>query len=165
MEIRKWIEESIAKGLVCDEYTTKYTDAKSKKQLVDLVLRGGGVGYLCQAQANGFLPDYSVLEKEFAPFINGKYISYGDVSNDDYSSSIYVCFEGQLNADTTAVTLLGCKCDVHINSFDCVHLFIDGNTKVNVYCPATSQCYVEVWGEGVINKFGNARGIYIKKKL
>lgn len=144
MDIHEWFEQIIDSGNLCEEYTTKYQESQSKKQLVDLALGGRGITYLCEMRDKGYGAPYEMLERQFAPYINGKYVFTSDGDN-PYTSVIYVGYEGDIEARTTAITLLGCKAKVNIHDYTCVHLFVDGGSEIEVSCPPTSKCYIDYW--------------------
>ena len=47
MRFSEWINKIIESGLLCEAYTDKVEEAKSKKRLMDIVLDSNGQSYLC----------------------------------------------------------------------------------------------------------------------
>lgn len=81
-----------------------WENAKSKKQLMDIALSINGIAYLSMAIAEGWGISPSVIEEEFAPFLNGRYKRYAD----GYSSSVYCGYKGDtIQLDTTVTLVIG----------------------------------------------------------
>lgn len=163
MDIHEWFEKIIDSGNLCEEYTSKYQDATSKKQLVDLALGGRGITYLCEMKDKGYGAPYDMLVRQFGSYINGRYVFTSDGKH-PYTSVIYVSYEGDIEMRTTALTLLGCDVTVNIHDYTCVHLFVDGGSKVKINCAPTSKCYVDYW-DGATFEYDDSKGnIYFKNK-
>lgn len=163
MNIHEWFEKIIDSGNLCEEYTSKYHLATSKKQLVDLALAGRGITYLCEMQDKGYGAPYEMLERQFAPYINGKYVYTSDGDN-PYTSVIYVAYNGVIEMRTTAIILLGCEATVNIHDYTCVHLFVDGGSKIKISCPPTSKCYVDYWNGAEFEYDDKLNNIMFKNK-
>lgn len=142
-----WIKEISDSGLLCSEYKGKVDDAKSNKQLVDIVMDANGMSFLPEMSSKGIPLSYDLITTRFAPFINGKYI--GHIKNDkghEYTSAIYCRYDGDINdADTTLLTILDSCCTVNIAQNSYIHIYIDGNSTVQVHCPESSHAIVEYW--------------------
>ena len=163
MDIHEWFEQIIGSGNLCEEYTSKYHNSRSKKQLVDLALGGRGITYLCEMKDKGYGAPYEMLTKQFAPYINGKYVFTSDGKN-PYTSVIYVGYDGDIEVRTTAITLLGSSANVNIHDYTCVHLFVDGGSKIKISCPATSKCYVDYWNGATFEYDDSKNNILFKNK-
>lgn len=163
MDIHEWFEEIIDSGNLCEEYTSKYHNSRSKKQLVDLALGGRGITYLCEMQDKGYGAPYDMLVNQFAPYINGKYVYTSD-DESPYTSVIYVKYNEVIEARTTAITLLGCECEINIHDYTVIHLFVDGGCKLKINCPTTSRCYVDYWNGATFEYDDTKANIMFKNK-
>jgi hypothetical protein len=67
---KEWIEDIMQRGLLCKEYTEKVIHAKSKKQIMDIVLDVNGASYLLELSAKGFALPYETIRNEFGAYIN-----------------------------------------------------------------------------------------------
>lgn len=125
---------------LCEEYTGKWTSAKSKKQLIDLALDANGLDYVANAVAKGYLSSEYICEA-FAPFNNGKYVR----NKDGYTSALY-CGEdtNEIFATETALLVIDFVGDIYIpeNRICEIHL-------------VNSKCYIVSKGKGNVYIYGN----------
>lgn len=163
MDYREWFDNIITQGQLCAEYTDKYHNAQSKKQLVDLALGGRGITYLCEMREKGYGAPYDMLIKQFGPYLNSKYI-FTSGGEHPYTSCIYVSHNRDIDVNTTAVVLLGCKATVRIHDYTCVHLFVDGGCELKIECARTSKCYVDYWGDAKFTYDESKKNILFKNK-
>lgn len=121
---------------LCEEYTNKWTSAKSKKQLLDVALDANGLSFVANAVAKGHLSAEYICEA-FAPFNNGSYVR----DKDGYTSAMY-CGEdcNEIFAPETALLVIDFVGDIHIpeNRICEIHLvnskcYIISKGKANVY--------------------------------
>lgn len=152
MKFSEWITKVIESGLLCETYTDKVEEAKTKKRLMDIVLDSNGQSWLPEMQAKGMALPYETIVTEFKSYINGRYkaeFSKGDKVF--YTSCLYCCYDDSVEVDTTATVLLGCKCDVNIKDWDFVKLYVDTNCDITINCPENARCLVESWGNAKIS--------------
>lgn len=125
---------------LCEEYTDKWTAAKSKKQLLDVALDANGLSFVANAVAKGYLTAGYICS-DFFPFINGKYIRH----KEGYTSALY-CSCGNDNdltafeAKTTALLVINFVgtitipknriCEMHLVNCKCC---IKSEGRGNVY--------------------------------
>ena len=135
-------------GNLCNEYCDKVDNSLSNKQLVDICLDANGVSFLPQMEAKGTPLPYEVITRRFGSFINGRYTAQHETSKGKYyTSSIYCCFQGNINAETTLLTLLGCDCSVLVKDNHIIQIYCDKNTELDICCPTTSKAIVHYWGK------------------
>lgn len=88
---------------LCEEFSQRWSDCKSKKQLYDLACNVNSLSYLAEMIAKGYglTPEY--LVSEFGQFFNGKCVYNGN----GYSSCIY-CRppEDKIEIATTAALII-----------------------------------------------------------
>lgn len=152
MRFSEWINKIIESGLLCEAYTDKVEEAKSKKRLMNIVLDSNGQGWLPEMQAKGMALPYETIVTEFKSYINGRYKA--EFSKGDrifYTSCLYCCYDESVDVDTTATVLLGCKCVVNIKDWDFVKLYVDTNCDITINCPKNARCLVESWGNAKIS--------------
>lgn len=166
METLDWLQKIIKSGNLCEEYTHKVEFAKSKKQIADVAFDYNGASFLCEMQERGMPLNYRVIKKEFAPFINGKYISENITkSGAKYSVSIWCeCEDYEVEVNTTVATFLGCELDVVIPKNKCVIIFADAKCKIRIFCMDNASCNVYYWGEAQVENPKNNNKIKIKKR-
>lgn len=96
-------KENAKRQGIC-EMLNDWDSAKSKKQLMDIALSIRGIEYLTRSIAEGWGISPSVIEEEFAPFLNGGYKRYAN----GYSSSVYCGYRGDtIKIDTTVTLVIG----------------------------------------------------------
>ncbi len=158
MKYSEWISKVIQTGNLCGNYTDKVMSAKSKKQVLDICLDSNGVSFLPQMQEKGMPLPYETIAKEFANYINGKYIAeFRNEKGNGYTSCIYCCYdEHDITIKTTLTCIMGGSHYIHIQENDFVKIYADNNTNLVITCPDSSRCIVETWGKVCVNG-GNAR--------
>lgn len=152
----KWVNEILSTGSLCESYTDKLKRAKSNKQIMDLVLDANGVSYLQQMQEKGIVLPYEVITSRFRSFINGGYISeHKNVKGERYTSSMYCCYQGDIDVKSSLLTLLGCKANIYVKENSVVQIYADRNCEINVGCPSSSKAIVHYWGNREPEYSGN----------
>lgn len=152
----KWVNEILSTGSLCDSYTDKLKRAKSNKQIMDLVLDANGVSYLQQMQEKGLVLPYEVITSRFRSFINGGYISeHKNVNGERYTSSMYCCYQGDIDVKSSLVALLGCKANIYVKENSVVQIYADRNCEISVGCPSSSKAIVHYWGNREPEYSGN----------
>lgn len=121
------------------EMLNDWDNARSKKALMDVALSIRGIEYLSRAIAEGWGISKDVIQSEFAPFLNGKYVR----SKDGYTSSIYCGNTHQkdsINISTTVALIIGFNgvitpppiCEIYLVDSS-VRLRGDGGALVYLY--------------------------------
>lgn len=156
-----WINEIFNNGLLCAEYKDKVDDAKSNKQLVDIVMDANGMSYLPEMLSKGIPLSYEIIRKRFSSFINGRYVGHIKGKNGhEYTSAIYCKYVGDIdNADTTLLTLLGCSCVVNVSDNAFIHIYADSNSTVQVNCPTSAAAIIEYWENAEVSTSGKVKKI------
>lgn len=150
---KEWVALLKENGLLCDMYSEKVDNAKSKLELVRCCLDANGVNFLQEMQSAGFPLPYEVVCSVFRSYINGRYVAeFKNERGSFYNSSIYCCFnESDIEINTTLTTILGCTCDVWIGENDFVKIYADKNCKLMIHCNESSRCIVEYWDGAIID--------------
>ena len=158
MKYNEWISKVIQTGNLCGNYTDKVMKAKSKLQIMNCVLDANGINFLCEIQEKGLPLPYETICKEFANYINGKYIAeFKNEKGNGYTSSIYCCYDNRdITVQTTLCCIMGGTHYIHIKENDFVKIYADKNTELVITCPDSSRCIVETWGRVCVNG-GNGR--------
>lgn len=76
------------------EMSADWDKCKSKKQLIDLALSIRGIEYIAKAISEGWGIDADTICREFATFINGKYVR----DKDGYTSALW-CFSNDIGSN------------------------------------------------------------------
>lgn len=114
------------------EMSADWDKCKSKKQLIDLALSIRGIEYLAKAISEGWGIDADTICREFAPFINGKYVR----DKDGYTSALWCSFKeespAEIYAEQTALLVIGFIGNIYIpkNRICEIHTV---NSKFNAY--------------------------------
>lgn len=114
------------------EMSSDWDKCKSKKQLIDLALSIRGIEYIAKAVSEGWGIDAGTICREFAPFINGKYVR----DKDGYISALYCSFKeespAEIYAEQTALLVIGFIGNIYIpkNRICEIHAV---DSKFNVY--------------------------------
>lgn len=159
MKTIDWIEDEHLKGELCEEYYERLCDAKSKKQVMDIVMDINGLEYLCLSREKGNPLPYEVIEKEFRSYINGKYIPKFNFSKmTEYDSSVYLSLgkDCEVNVGTTLALFLNCSCDIYVKDYHVARIFLDGNCDVRLHCPKGASVIVEAFGDAKVEYEGYA---------
>lgn len=144
----EWIKAIVECDDLCATYYDKVKKSVSNKQLMDIVTDSNGMKFLPEMEAKGIPLPYEVITKRFGSFINGRYIAEHKTDKGrGYTSSIYCCFQGNINAETTLLTLLGCDCSVLVKDNHIIQIYCDKNTELEICCPSTSKAIVHYWGK------------------
>lgn len=152
MRYSDWLNEIQKNGNLCGAYSEKVNSAMNKLQLINLALDTNGINYLQEMQSKGFPLPYSVLTNDFYPYINGKYTAeFKNENNRGYTSCMYCCWQDDIYVETTLVTVLNCDCNIHIGNNSVVRIYLDKNCKVRIFCPKSSICMVDYWGDAVVD--------------
>lgn len=95
---------------LCNQFSQRWSDCKTKKQFFDLACDINSLSYLADTICSGYglSPDFIV--SEFGQFINGGYYKKGD-----YTSCIYCKpTDATIAANTTAMLIIDHKGEVYI---------------------------------------------------
>lgn len=123
--------ENATKHGIC-EMSADWDKCKSKKQLIDLALSIRGIEYIAKAISEGWGIDADTICREFAPFINGKYVR----NKDGYTSALWCSFKeespAEIYAEQTALLVIGFIGNIYIpkNRICEIHAV---NSKFNAY--------------------------------
>lgn len=140
VDLRQFRENARKDGL-CSEYSQKWDNCSSKKQIMDMCLGVKGVDYLCDAYAKGWGISASELNTKFNPFINGKY----KFNNGKYTSALYCRYNGTIMAETTLLTFVDCDVCVNVPRFNICKIYATGKTKIKLI--GDGECIVVAYGK------------------
>lgn len=157
MKTNEWLQDIMNKGLLCGNYTDKVNEAKSKKQLMQIVLDANGINFLMEMQAKGYPLPYEVICTEFSSYLNGRYIAeYKNEKGNGYSSCMYCCFDGDtINVDTTICTVLGYTGTINVVKNNYAYIVLDKNCDVKISLEDGAKAKVEYWKGAKVEVLGN----------
>lgn len=162
-----WLNELEERELLCEDYSSRIANAKSKKQLVDLGLDANGISYLCEMQQKGCALPYETILSEFKNFINGNYIFESEPSSDGvtYTCELYCCYHSDDHVDvrTTAVTFLGCVVRLILTPNSVSKIYLDTNSSVEIVCPPSAKSKVYLYGDAKARVVGCSKNVELKK--
>jgi hypothetical protein len=147
MKTTEWIENIIKNGALCGNYTDKVNDAKSKLQLFRLCCDANGANFLMEMQEKGMELPYETICKEFASYINGRYIAeYKNEKGNGYTSCLYCCSDREtIFVDTTLCSVLGYVGRIVIAKNNFAKIYLDKNCDVQIELQEGSRAIVEYW--------------------
>lgn len=159
----EWVKKIVDAEELCASYRKKVATALSNKQLVDIAMDSNGMSYLCEMGQRGLELPYKIIISRFSPFINGKYISDHKTKNgDSYTSAIYCCYNEDIIANTTLLTVLGVEANICVSNNNSCDIYVDKNSKVTVTCPIGSRAVVHYWCEKEPEYSGDVEFIRMK---
>lgn len=163
MKTLEWLNKIDEGGSICDRYRAQIPSLNSKKQLYEFACDINAASFLCETEHDS-LP-YDVILSEFDRYINGACITT-QVSNkgDEYTSTIYCCYEGDVNIDTTVATFLGCKGELFINDYHYALIFIDKGCDIKLNCSEKGKAIVTIFGDAKVEFVENNKNIKVKRK-
>lgn len=139
-EIETYRENAQKNGL-CAEWAEKWDNCQSKKQYISMALSVKGMDYVCDTYAKGWGIASNVIYKSFNRFINGRYIYEGE----GYTSKMYCLFRNKIIADTTAIILIDCVCDIEIPENHICEIYVTGKCELNI--SGKGRCVCICYGE------------------
>jgi hypothetical protein len=147
MKTTEWIENIIKNGALCGNYTDKVNEAKSKLQLFRLCCDANGTSFLMEMQEKGMPLPYETITKEFASYINGRYVAeYRNEKGNGYTSKMYCCFdEDTILVDTTLCSVLGYTGRIVIAKNNFAKIYLDKNCDVQIELQDGARGIIEYW--------------------
>lgn len=162
MKYKEWINKSIESGKLCGEYQDKISNAKSKKQIMDIVLDASGLEWFMEMQSHRMCMPYETITNDFKSYINGRYIAEcGNKQSNKYTSSLYCCYceDTFIEINTTQTAILGCTCDVYLPNNEIHLIYVDKNCDLTIHCPDNSRAKVEYWSGAKIEIDGRKENV------
>lgn len=146
--LKQFRENARLDGL-CSEYSLKWDNCKSKKALMDVCLDAKGIDYLCDSIAKGWGISPDIISEKFKAYINGRY-----VYENKYTSTLFCQYKGEIECDTTALTLVECDVDVFIPEYHICEIYATGKTNIHLHGN----------GRVVVIAYGNADDVVVTKE-
>lgn len=161
METRDWLNKIMNAGFLCGAYTNKVNDAKSKKQLIDVCFDANGINFLCEMQEKGVPLPYETICREFASYINGRYVAeYRNEKGHGYTSKLYCRYnEPEIVVDTTVCSILGYKGTIVVAKNNYAKIYIDKNCDVKIKLEEYAKANVEYWKGAKVEVLGNCERV------
>ena len=150
MKTLDWLKNEImANDLLCEEYTERVREAKSKKRLFEICADSNGVSFVPQMRAKGHPLEYDIVWEDFERYINGKYKPEftSPITGGTYTSAIYCQYnnEKDIVIDTTVASILGCDNEVWVSPLHLAKICVDQNCHLKIHCPQNSSLVVYYW--------------------
>lgn len=159
MKTSEWLSNIIENGALCGNYTDKVNEAKSKLQLFRLCCDANGANFLIEMQEKGMPLPYETITKEFASYINGRYVAeYKNEKGNGYDSMLFCCFSGEkINVDTTLCSVLGYTGRIVVTKNNFAKIYLDKNCNVTIALEDGAKAIVEYWkGSTIAHNLGDA---------
>lgn len=145
MTVEEWLDGVKKSGLLCGKYEERIRNAKSRRQMMDIVLDANGISFLQEMMEKGHPIPYSVISEDFNAYINGRYVYNGD----GYTGSVYFEQKDEITVTTTIASLLCCECAVKIPERHICRIYCDRMCDIKVVCPNGSKVKVYLFGGAV----------------
>lgn len=159
----EWVRRIVDADELCASYYKKVSKAMSNKQLIDISMDSNGMSYLCEMEQKGLDLPYQIIMNRFRPFINGQYVSeHKTKGGDTYTSAIYCCYNDDIVANTTLLTVLGVEANICVSKNNCCTIYVDKHSKVTITCPVGSCADVYYWCDEEPDYSGNVKLIRMK---
>lgn len=142
---------------LCDEYKKKLNECQNKEDLMNIVLDANGVSMLCDAQSFGWGMKSEYIQKEFGENINGTW----QREKDGYTSALYVGYSGNVECNTTIMTLIDCDCVVYVPALAICKVYIGGGSNITVNCDG--RCYIYAYKGCNVTHSGSCEVIELDK--
>lgn len=147
MKTSEWLSNIIENGALCSNYANKVNEAKSKLQLFRLCCDANGANFLMEMQKKSMPLPYETITKEFASYINSRYVAeYRNEKGNGYTSTLYCCYDkDNIFVDTTLCSVLGYTGRIVIAKNNFAKIYLDQNCNVQVELQEGSRAIVEYW--------------------
>lgn len=122
--------KAIAIGL-CQDYKEKWNNSTTNKDLADLALDINGADFICASVEKEWGLTKEFILNNFTQYINGKYIAG---QRKDYTSEIFVGYNGEITARTTILIILYSNAIIHIPQNHACKIFAAKNSMINITC-------------------------------
>ncbi len=145
MRIKEYLQHLQTKGYVCEGYAKKVLAASTKTNMLNVGLDINGIEFLASMSTFEEKPDYSLIEEEFGRYANGRF-----VRNDKYTSSFYLFNKEKVLIGTNITLFMQCNCDVEVKDYDCVTLYVDSGSTINLTLGEHSAVKIFRYGDAEI---------------
>ncbi|MBO8472536.1 MAG: hypothetical protein IAB81_02770 [Bacteroidetes bacterium] len=135
---------------ICDGYLSRWKECRSRKEMFDLGCTTEGQMFLSKCSSEGWGFSRDSIVSEFAPFINGRYVSRHEGDNGrSYLSKIYCGYKGGVKADTTLCGFIGCDCSVVVPRNMVCRIYADASSVLHVFCQDSSVVQIESYTDNI----------------
>ena len=159
-----WIGYLKDNEMICQEYISKVSSAKSKLDLARICFDANGASFLPKMISSDTPLSYATIKGLMHSFINGRYVAeYEGRNGAKYTSVLYCCYDEALcEVETTIITLLGCNTTLKLKENSYTFVYADKNCNLVIDCPQSARCKVERWGGATIDVIGCESNVDIK---
>lgn len=110
---------------LCDKYKEKWDNARTYRELINIVSDLNGADFLCSGISKGW-----GLEKDFITRYFGEYINGYTVYHKGYNSEIYNGLENEvITCNVSVMIILYSKCEVIVQENHYCHIFVAGESS------------------------------------
>ena len=145
MRITDYLHQLQDRSLICDSYARKVFAASTKTSMLNIGLDVNGIDFLASMSTFENKPDYALIEKEFGRYANGRF-----VRRDRYTSSFYLFNKEKVEISTNITLFMQCNCDVEVRDYDCVSLYVDSGSVINILMGEHSSVKIHRYGDAEI---------------
>lgn len=126
--VSEFLERSKANTPACKEYSLKIMHAKSIAEIFATSLEIQSIEFLCKAISEGWGITSDEICRDFAPYLNGKY-----VYEDKYTSEMYCRFKGEIKAKSTVYCFIDCDVVLSLEEeWRMCKIFVAGDSRVKI---------------------------------
>ncbi len=145
---------------LCKEYVLLWRNCKTKKDFVDLSLQMGSIEFIAKSIYEGWGLSTDFIKKEFADFINGKYIGENiyrlgksieeNIVKDNLKSLMYCGYNDRITFNENIIHICNCTCDLYVPFNGVKFIFITNKSKVRLYLTEDSVISIHLFDESKI---------------
>lgn len=133
-------------GGVCDRYKELWDNAKTNKDLVDMMMTIQGADFICASVANKWGMSGDDLLLNLYDFANGNYTRRCR----GYDSELYLSYDGKIVVKSTLYIVLNSEdVEIYIPRYRATNIYIAGCKNVRINCDGVA--YIVNYGDCNIN--------------
>lgn len=147
IDLKQFKENALSHNL-CETYTEKWADDKSKRQLFELACDSNAIEYMAESYAEGWGLSTDFIADKFKSYINGKYIcSYTNSKGNGYTSALLCKYPDEYyHVSTTLLGVLDSDVELGVKPFHFCKIYIAGNSHVHISIGEASKCMLFIYG-------------------
>lgn len=150
-EIKKYAKMLVDKGLLCGEYANMVLSSLGKYTVYSLLCDANGAHFFLLLDSKGVETPYNSIASIFAKYINGQCkVAYkAENGREKYTSTMYVLYDGEIECNTTILTLLGCNAKVRVEDNGFSRIYIDAKSSCDIILGDGARAEVYVADGGI----------------
>lgn len=147
IDLKQFKQNALLHNL-CKDYTSRWSDDKSKRQLFELACDVNAIEYMAKSHSEGWGLSTDYIYEKFLSYINGKYIcQYWNEKGHGYSSALLCKYPDRYyNMTQTLLCVLDSDLEIGIRPYHFCKIYISGNSHIHISLGEESKCIIYVYG-------------------